>query len=484
MVLAQGSKIQILNANVFEPEEKDGVRVKKLIGDVRLRQDNTLLSCDSAYLFEETNYVEAYRNVRINHNDSVDFYGDILKYEGSKKLATLEQNVRMTDRNATLTCNELEFDMARNKASYYNGGRLVSGESVLTSKSGYYYTSSRELFFKRDVRLESPDFRLTSDTLKYQTNTRIATFFANTQIVSDEDTIYCNAGNYHTVKQTGLLRGRARIRSKENTLIADTIIYDRKNKYSKALGNIYIIDTVNKTTVLGQVAELFGKERRSYVTNKALVISLMDDDTLTIQADTIYTLQQSNQLKSDQLRAYAKVRIYRDDLQAVCDSLVYTKNDSSMVLYRQPILWSDANQITGDTIVFFLNNRKLDSMYVLNNSFVISKETARHYNQIKGRNMKADFVKGKVSLISVYGNGQSIYYAKEDSAYIGVNVIDCSEMRFLFKEGKVDKAQFLTQPEATFQPIDKMKPEELRLRGFVWHQKRRPSKQNLKSTKM
>lgn len=458
--------------------------MKKLIGDVRLKQDNTMLSCDSAYLFEETNYVEAYRHVRINHNDSVDFFGEILKYEGERKIARLEQNVRMTDKNAVLTSNELEFDMLRNKASYYNGGRLVSGESVLTSKAGYYFTATRELFFKRDVLLVSPEFKLTCDTLKYQTNTKTATFFSNTLIVSDQDTIYCNAGTYHTEKQTGLLRNRARIRSSENTLIADTIIYDRKNRYSKALGNIYIIDTVNKTTVLGQVAELFGKERRSYVTNKALVISLIDNDTLTIQADTIYTFQQTPQRKSDQLKAYRKVRIYKTDLQAVCDSLVYVKNDSAMVLYQSPILWSDANQITGDTIVFFLNNRKLDSMYVRNNSFVISKETTRHYNQIKGRNMKADFAKGKVSLISVYGNGQSIYYAKEDSAYIGVNVIDCSEMRFIFNEGKINKAQFVTQPDATFLPVDKMKPEELRLRGFVWHQKRRPSKQNLKSTKM
>jgi lipopolysaccharide export system protein LptA len=481
---AQGRKVQIINANTLELVTRGDEKIRKLIGEVQLKQDNTTLYCDSAYLFDKTNYVEAYKNVRINHNDSVNFYGDILKYDGQKKLARLEQNVSMVDQSSTLTCNELDFDLNQNKASYYTHGRLVSGQNTLTSIIGHYYTSRKELYFKKNVVLLSPDFNMTCDTLKYNTITKVATFYGNTVIASASDTVYCKAGTYNTETQKGILKDRAKIRSEENTLIADTIIYDRKNKYSKALGNIVISDTINKTIVLGHIAELFGLSKRCYVTKDAVALGLVDQDTLTISADTIFTFQKGAENTKDVLKAYRKAKIYKSDLQAICDSLVYIRQDSAITLYHNPVLWSDVNQITGDTIIFYMNNRKLDSMDICNNSFVISREASAYYNQIKGRNMKAYFKDSKVDYIYVYGNGQSIYYAREDSAYLGVNVIDCSEMKFHFTAGKINAAQFITLPEATFYPLNELKPEELRLKGFKWMNKQRPARRKGLSIKM
>lgn len=484
-VQAQGTKIQILNANTFELEQRGQFKVKKLIGDVGLKQDNTILRCDSAYLFDETNFVEAYNHVHIIHNDSVHFYGDILKYDGQKKLARLEKNVSMVDKQSSLTSNELEFDLQQNKASYFNGGKLLSGTSVLTSKVGYYYTATKELFFKRNVLLVSPDFTMTTDTLKYHTLLKNATFYSNTLIVSDFDTIYCSSGSYNTERQSGVLKNRVRIVSKESTLIADTVIYDRKNRYSKALGNIILIDTLNKTTVFGGVAELFGMLNYSYVTINPIVISSVDHDSMMITADTIFTYQKTKKIGSKELiKAYPRVKIYKSDLQSVCDSLVYNKSDSVMILYKSPVLWSDVNQITGDTIIFYINTRKLDSMDVIGNSFVISQETKVHYNQIKGRLMTAQFKNQKINSIYVKGNGQSVYYAKEDSAFIGVNVIDCSEMNFRFINGKISTAQFITEPDAVFYAMNEMKPEELRIKGFKWLLRLRPKRFVLKSSKM
>lgn len=483
-VFAQGNKIEVLNANTFELETRGNYKVKKLIGDVQLKQDATILKCDSAYLFDETNFVEAYQHVQINHRDSLNFYGDFLKYDGNKKLARLEKNVSMVDATSILTTQELEFDLINNKASYYSGGVFLSGQNELTSKYGYYYTKTKELYFKKEVKLVSPEFTMTTDTLKYQPNTKVATFYSNTKIVSKEDTIYCQAGTYHTEKQSGILLKRAKIRSAENTLIADTIIYDKKSKYAKALGGVVLIDTINKTIIMGNIAEVMGKEGRSYITRNPLVISIVDKDSMMIWADTIFTYQKRTKQPKDILKAYRNVKIYKTDMQVICDSLVYLKSDSLMTLYHKPVLWSDMNQVTGDTIVFYLNNRKLDSMDIRNNAFVISQETSRHYNQVKGRNMKAYFKEGKISYIQVYGNGQSIYYAKEDSAYIGVNVIDCSEMAFSFELGKINTAKFITQPDATFYPINEISPEELRLKGFAWRSKSKPRKQNIKTQKL
>lgn len=481
---AQTNKIQIINANTFELAERQGGKVKKLIGQVQLKQDQTILYCDSAYLFDAINFVEAYGNVRINHSDSVNFYGDVLRYDGNKRLAKLQKNVSMVDPSSTLTTNELEFDLKQNRANYNSGGKLVSGVNVLTSKSGYYYTATRELFFKNVVELTNPEFNLKGDTLKYNTSNKTATFLGKTIISSDGDTIYCKAGTYQTEQQYGVLLKRAVVRSKENSITADTIFFNRKTNYIKAIGNILMHDTINKSFLLGNMAEVFGKQKNSYITNQALLISLMDKDTLFIWADSILTKQATVLQTKDVVKAYKNVKIFKQDLQAVCDSLVYIKQDSSIYLYKSPILWSDVNQITGDTIIFFINSKKLDSMDVRNNAFVISKETSKHYNQVKGKNLQAFFEQGKISFIHVFGNGQSIYYAKEDSSYLGVNIIDCSEMKFSFKMGKIASTKFITEPDATFYPIDELKPEELKIKGFKWLETLKPVRKKISNKKL
>jgi lipopolysaccharide export system protein LptA len=474
-----GGKVEIIYAEVFSIENRGKSKVKKLVGNVQLKQENTILYCDSAYLFEETNFVEAYRNVRIKHNDSVNFYGDILKYDGHKRHARLEKNVSMVDQSTTLTCSELDFDLQANRASYVTGGKIVSGSNTLTSKYGYYYTQTKQLFFKTDVKLVGDDMQITTDTLKYHSPTKVATFFANTIIASYPDTVYTSSGTYNTEKQSGVLLKRSKVRSKENTVIADTIYYDRKKRYTKAINKLIIIDTVNKSVIVGNIAEVFGDTKTSYVTNDAVAIMFVDNDTLMIWSDTIHTQQKTAINKGDVLKAYYHVKVYKKDLQAVCDSLVYKKSDSTMILYHKPILWSDANQITGDTMVFHINNKRLDSLDIFGNAFVVSKINAQHYNQIKGKNMKAFFADSKIDYMQVFGNGQSIYYASEDSAYIGVNVIDCSEMKFKFDLGKIKSAHFITTPDATFYPLNELKPEELKLKGFRWLVRQKPSKRRL-----
>ncbi len=477
LIFAQGNKIQIINANSLELTEIKGSKVKKLVGAVVLKQDQTTLSCDSAYVFDATNFVEAYRNVKINHHDSVFFTGDILKYDGNTKIAKLLNNVVMYDATSNLKTSELEFDLANNKASYYTGGRLVNGTNVLTSKNGYYYTSLKELFFKGNVILIGDEFNMKCDTLKYKTTTKEAYFLGKTVIESSGDSVYAKEGTYNTEKQQGVLLKRAIVKSEQYNLTADTIRYDRKQRYSKAIGKVIAIDTLNKTTVYGGFAEFFGNKGKTYVTANPQILSIMDNDTLSIKADTIYTIKSTTKMKQEILMAWRHVRIYKSDLQAIADSLVYLKNDSLMTLYKKPMLWSGLNQISGDTIHFYINNRKLDSMLVVNNAFVISKETSKHFNQVKGKNVNGYFKAGKINFIQVFGNGQSIYYAKEDSQYLGVNVINCSEMTFGFSEGKLQLGKFITSPEAVFYPIDKLKPEELRLKGFKWELGKRPKRE-------
>lgn len=473
------SRIEVLGANTFEFDQLNGVKVRKLIGNVRLKQDNVLLSCDSAYQFEERNYVEAYRNVHIIANDSVHIYGDILKYEGNTKKARVERNVRMQDQTMKLTTSDLDYDMGKGYAYYTNGGRIVNESSILVSKFGYYDTKSKEFFFKKNVVLTSPDYTIYSDTLKQQTTTNITYMLGPTQIISKKDSIYCERGYYNNQTNQAILSKRAFIQSPSNSLQADSIFYDRNKDYGRAYFRITINDPKNKVQIFGEYGEMDQGKKQSFVTKQAFAKKMLDqNDSMYVLADTIYSYQKDSARKQMQrIKAFHQVQILKFDLQAVADSMVYEDADSTITLYNNPLMWSGNNQMSGDTIVLYLDSGKLDHFVIYGNGFLASRETAKDFNQVKGRKMTGNFIESKISQVYVVGNSQSIFYARndKDSTFIGVNLIDCSEMLYYLNDNKLVKSVFITKPEAIFYPIGELKPEQLKLKGFKWQANRRPS---------
>ena len=473
------SKIDVLNAKTFEFDQIDGMKVRKLIGEVRLKQDNTLLYCDSAYQFEATNYVEAYQNVHIHSNDSIHIYGDLLKYYGNTKRVRMERNVRMNDNTMFLTTNSIDYDLSTGNAYYTSGGRMVNSTSVLISKYGYYNTKTREFFFKKDVVLTSPEYTIKGDTLKQNTLTNITYFLGPTTINTGRETIYSENGYYNNIKDQAVFSENAKLQNAQNVLTADSIFFDRKINFGRAYRNITIVDKQNSVEIHGHYGELLQYKKQSFVTQKAYAKKILEkNDSMYLIADTIYSYQRDSFLRQKQyIKAYRNAQLLKIDIQSVCDSMVYQQDDSCITMYYMPVMWSGQNQITADTIQLFINNNKLDSFYLLTNAFLISRETALAFNQAKGKLMKGKFRDSKIEYIHVMSNAQSIYYPKEekDSTYIGVNVIDCSEMEFYFDKNKIKKCNFITEPQATLYPIGELKPEELKLKGFKWQQGKKPT---------
>lgn len=388
----------------------------------------------------------------------------------------------MNDPNMTLTANEVDYDLQRGLAFYTTGGKIINSTSTLTSRYGYYNTRSKEFFFKKDVVLTSPEYKIEGDTLKQNTVTNITFFLGPTYIRSKRENIYCENGFYNNVKDQAVFSKNARLRNENNTLDADSLFFDRKINFGKAYRNIVIFDRQNSVEIRGEYGELHQYKKQSFVTQKAFAKKIEKNDSIYLLADTIYSFQRDSALKQKQhVRAYHHAQLLKFDIQAVADSIVYLYDDSCITLFELPVMWSGQNQITADTIQLFINNAKIDSFYLLTNAFLVSRETAKDFNQVKGKMMIGRFEQSKMKYMRVYGNAQSIYYPKEekDSSYIGVNVIDCSEMEFFFNNNKIERCNFITQPQATMYPIGELKPEELKLKGFKWQQQRRPT---LKST--
>lgn len=509
--------IELLHANSLEFDKRLGVDAKRLIGNVSFKDGSTIMNCDSAYLYSN-NSADAFGHIYITHGDGVNAFGELLKYDGNTKMAELQKNVRLTDKDMTLTTNVLFFDTKNNTATFHGGGTIISNENTLTSENGYYFTGTKELAFKKNVVLINPRYTMNCDTLHYNTVLKTTRFIGPTTIKSQQDFIYCENGFYNTITDIAQFNKNAYLISKNQKLKGDSLYYDKKNGIGKGFKNISITDTSQNITITGDYSYSNEFTNTALVTGHALMSQINDKDTLFIHADTLLAendgsaaltieekgardegrkvkenrkktkeeipnpksqiLNTKSQSKKDSvyriLKAYHKVKIYKSDLQGKCDSLVYTYRDSVMRLYIDPVLWSEKSQLTAEHIELKTGKGMLKSMLLTNTAFIISQEDSLRFNQIKGKVMHGYFSDNKLRKIRVEGNGQTIYYGKDKDKYIGVNKADCSDLLIFLKDSQVDKITFIKKPDATLFPINELPPNELLLKDFVWKINQRP----------
>ncbi len=477
-VFAQESprKIELIHANELQYDERKTGKVRRLLGDVQFKHDDVLMYCDSAWLYNETNTMDAFSRVHIKQGDTLDLYGDKLNYNGNTKLAVVTNNVKLVDKEITLTTDQLIYDRNTGISNYSTGGKIVQKEDTLTSVFGYYYSNDKMLHFRKNVVLLNPKYTINSDTLKYKTTTEVAYFLGPTVIVSEENTIYCENGWYDTRNDVSQFNKNAKITSKEQTITGDSIYYDRKTGFGKAIQNIEVRDTVQKVVINGNYGEFFRKEENTVVTGEALMKQNMDGDTLYLHADTLRTILDTVSEKRT-LFAYHKAKFFKSDFQGMCDSLVYSYKDSVIKMFRLPVIWNDSNQLTADTVYLQMANGKMHEMKMRNTAFIISSEDTAHFNQIKGKNMNGYFRENKLYKVRVIGNGQTLYYAKEEGKPIeNVNKAESSDMLIFVDSNKVKTITFITKPDATFYPIKELAAEELKLKDFSWKSILRPKK--------
>jgi len=468
------TKVQIEHADQLKFGSENGKNFKKLIGNAILKQDSTYFYCDTATL-DDHNNLRAVGSIHINFNDSVNLYGDFLTYFGDIRLAVVDSNVRLIDQRATLYTDHLEYDRNQAIAYYFTGGRIIDEDNVLTSKVGRYFTRTYEFLFKDSVVVVNPDYTLLSDTLKYNTETEIVYIEGPADLYGKDDHIYSEKGWYDTRLNRAELSKNNRIHHLEQILKGDWIYYDGETEYGKALGNVWVKDTVQKVILEGGVSEFFRQKKFSYMTDSARAILIDTYDSLYMHADSfILVMDSANHART--LYAYNHTKFYKKDLQGMCDSLIFRVQDSVIALLNNPVLWSDDNQLTSDSMWMYVNDNRIDSLVLYNLAFIISRDSNETYNQIKGRQMRAYFMKNQLYRIKVLGNAETIYYVRDENyELIGINKSVSSNILIKLFDRKVRQIYYLSKPEAAIYPEKDLPREEQFLRDFRWITGQRPA---------
>jgi lipopolysaccharide assembly outer membrane protein LptD (OstA) len=466
------SVIELLQADVIEYDQEfvDAERVK---GNVRFKQDEVLMDCDSAYFFRKENRVKAFGNIYIRQRDTFNLWGNYLEYNGDEKLAYVKEDVRLRDQKMELTTDLVQYNVESKTAYYTTGGNIRNEQDRLYSRKGQYNSRSKTFFFKDSVVLTNPEYRMNSDTLHYNTVSKIAEFYGPTYIRSEENTIFCRNGWYNTAENTSQFSRGAWIQGETNRLEADSITYNRNTGIGRAFRNIALTDTIEKIKITGQEGITYREDKRTKIYGDPLAIKYIDDDSLFLRSDTL--IDHTDSAEKRYLSSFYGTELFKSDMQGVADSLVYAFTDSTITMNGDPILWTEENQITGDTIVIYRRNGVLDKMDVRNEAFIASEEAPDTYNQIDGNDMTAYFRRNRLHKVDVEGNGQSVYYVKEeDSTYSGINHIVCSSMRILLDSNKVEDIIFYTDPSGGFYPVNQFPSDKKKLPNLKWLVDRRP----------
>lgn len=472
-----GDRLKLERANKLKGSTYKGHKVNKVIGNVVFTQNDMIMYCDSAFQYTTKDYMEAFGNIKMYQGNDIKLFGDSLKYNGETKQAVVFGNVRLQDKEMTLTTSRVDYNVEKKVAYYNQEGIITENNTRLISQRGYYYSKISTYHFRDSVILTQNEYTLISDTLHYNVKTHLATFFGPTTVTSPGKYLYAERGDFNTKTEISHFMQNAVVKSDEYTITGDSIYFENQSENGYAEGNVVLSTIKDSITIYGGQATRDGFRGIATVTQNPIMHKPMNSDTLLLLADTLISVNDTLQ-KKEYLLAYHNVRIFKSNLQAICDSLVYLTADSIIHFYTRPVLWNKLNQITGDSIYITLKNNEIHRMYTDINAFLISHDTLSDYNQIKGRNMIAHFVSGDIEHVDVNGNGQTIYFARNDEKHlVGLNYIECSDMIINFLNNELADITFLDKADSKFIPPQEINAPEKTLKDFQWKIDKKPKKE-------
>ena len=464
-----------------EADEEKYPGATLLIGNVKMIHDGIILTSQQALYYKDKNFFKAIGNVIIKQGDTITQTSNYTDYDANSKQALSWGDVVLKDPTMTLTTDTLHFDRLNQKLYYKSYATIKDQTNTLKSKNGNFYLEDKKFTATTRVTVVNPEHHLESNHLDYYTDSGLTYLYGPTTITNtqNENRIYCERGFYNTKTDISHFVKNAKLFLKERTVEGDSLYYDKNKGFASATNNIQVIDTVQNFITKGNYAEIFELKDSLYIIKRAVAISIIDKDSMFIHGDTILV---TGKPEKRIVRTYHNVKFFKSDLQGKCDSIHTDQATGLTKMFKNPVIWSDQNQITGDTIHLISNveTEKLDSLKVLNNSFIVSKDSLSEndYDQIKGRNMFGKFKENKLHLLLVKGNAESVYFNRneETNALETITKEISSNIEFTLEKGQIETIKYLKKSDGNTYPPSELPDDVRKLKGFIWREDEQPKK--------
>jgi len=451
-------------------------------GNVAFMHKGMHLTCDSAYFYEESNSFEAFGHVHMWQGDTLSLTSVDGYYDGNNEMAHAWKNVVMKHRGETLYCDTLDYDRMYGIADAYGSNRikLTNKTDVLVADWGRHFTEDdHSEFFYNVVLTNDKGLRIETDTLYHYNKTSMAHAVGPSVITQKDSKVNSTDCWYNTKTEKSELYGRSTVYNGTKEITADSLFNDDRTGISEGFGNAIYHDTENKNMLLGDYCIYDNNTGNGYATINALGIDYSQKDSLWMHGDTIKirTFYINTDSVQREIYCYNHVRAYRNDVQAVCDSLVFHSKDSCMTMYKDPVVWTQGSQLLGEEIKCYFNDSTIRYAEVLRQALSVElMDDSIHYNQISSRDMRAYFKDGALRENWAVSNVKVVYYPidEADSSIIGLNYTETDTLKmYLTPEKKLDHV-WMCKNVGTLYPLTQTPPDKHKLPTFAWFDYMRP----------
>lgn len=451
-----------------------------LRGKVHFTHAGSQLTCDSAYFYQESNSVEAFGHVHFRQGDTLSLTCNYADYNGADQMMHARHNVVLKHRTQTLYTDSLDYDRIYDLAYFFEGGKLVDGKDRLVSDWGAYSTATRQASFYYGVEMYSGKNHITTDTLHYDTRTSVAHVVGPSTITSKGSIIHTSDAYLNSHTDQSQLFGRSTIVDKDKSITGDSLYHNSKTGLNEGFGNVVYIDKENKNELRAQHVFYNEQTGYGYATNRALMLDYSQKDTLWMHADSlkIYTHNIGTDSVYRKVHAFDHVRAYRQDLQAVCDSLVFNSQDSCMTMYRDPIAWNYNRQLLGEVMKVYMNDSTVRKAEIIGQALSVEKvDDKNHYNQVSSTRMDAYFNDGAMRRADAIGSVKTVFYNTDnkDSVLTELNYLETDTMRMYMSPTRQLEKIWASKSVGTMYPITQVPPDKYRLPEFAWFDYVRPT---------
>jgi lipopolysaccharide export system protein LptA len=441
-----------------------------LTGNVKLSHDGVVLTCNKAYFFQKENYLKAFGNVQLVQGDTLFLNSKYAEYSGDLKQAFATGDPVMSSPDATLQTDTINFDRNIQQVFYNTKGTIVNKDNTLVSKSGRYFVAEKKFQFLTEVTITNPKYVIKSNHLDYYSNSGHTYLLGPSTITSKANYIYTEKGFYDTKKNLAHFLRKSYIKYDDRLIEGDSLYYNRNIEFASATRNVKITDSINRGIVKGHYAEIYKLKDSMFVTKRAVAINLVEKDSVYIHGQKLMVTGKEGERI---LRAYKNVRFYKVDMSGKCDSIHSNSKTALTKLIGNPILWNGESQITGDLMHLIGDNttKKLDSLKVLNNTFIVSRDTlGTGYNQVKGINLFGKFKEGKLHDVDVIKNTEVVYYMRndDDNELIGINKNVSSKINLILENNDIESITFFNKVDGDLYPEADLPENARKLKGLRW----------------
>lgn len=479
--IAKDEKVYLVHADELRYDQFSATPDAQIVkGKVQFRHGGTRLWCDSAYFYQASNSMRAFGHVKMVQGDTLSLTCNRAFYDGMGQMVEARENVVLKHRGQVLRTDSLNYDRLYNYAYFFEGGTLTDKNDKLVADWGEYNTQSREAVFRYNVKMKNGSRLIETDTLYYNNHTSVAHVVGPSKIVDNKGSvIHTENATFNSRTNQSQLYHRSTITDKDKSVTGDSLYYNDKTGVSTGYGNVVYVDKKNKNMLECGHLVYNEKQGKGFATRRAVVKDYSRGDTLYVHADTLRmeTFHINTDSIQRKIHAYKRVKVFKTDLQAVCDSMVIFSKDSCLTMYKDPVVWNENRQLIGELIKVYLADSTIRETQILGQALSVEQmKDSTMFNQLAANDMYTYFVDGNVRENLAVGAVRSIFFPlnDQDSTIIGLNYIETDTMRIFISPQKQLERIKTNKAKGTLYPLTQIPPDKLKLSNFAWLDQLRP----------